>query len=153
MDEARRERIADARHLRVAREKEGGRRAPLARVERVARHATRLVEGDHGVVLMEDGEGELRLGRDARGQVGERDPVAGRDPDALGGRPPVHAHRALGDQPADEAARQGGERAVEEGIEPGRARSDGERQRGHGAPPAAAGAGARSAARFSRTSA
>ena len=68
--EPRRERIADARHLRVVREEEGGGRAALARIERVARHAARLVERDQGVVLVEDGQGEPRLGRDGRWEVG-----------------------------------------------------------------------------------
>ena len=66
------------------------------------RHPAGLVEHAEVVVLVDDREGEARLGHDRRGQGRQRHAVAGAQAKAFGGDAIVHAHGALGEQPPDD---------------------------------------------------
>ena len=149
MDQAGRERVPDRGRLGVTGDDEGRGCTALARVERMRRHAARLVHHDQLIVLVDDRERDVRLGRDPCGQDRGGDAIAWAESRSLASRTAVHADLARGDDATHDPTRTSTERPVEEGVQSdGRALGTDRERQFHCC---AAGAAGR-AARFSRTS-
>ena len=115
--------VAHARHLGEARGEGVGQRAGFAGLDRVARLAAGLVDGEDGVVGEEDAQFS-RLGQ--RRAVGAlQQPRQGHDSAAtraigLGGRPVVEQDAAFGEGRVDQGAGRSGEAPEDRLVEPSR---------------------------------
>jgi len=116
--EAWRQRIAHASGLRIPGEEKRRGRAPLAGIERMCRHAARLVEHDEVLVCVDDGHAKVGLGSGTCRQVRHGDDRARRDARALRGAAAVDAHQALGDERVHHASREPGKRRARDCVEP-----------------------------------